>query len=319
MKFSDSSFMTARFKHSVSALMIFLFCINNACAQSYGCDFSSWTKPEINMTRLTCVIVGASSIYLGSMGALYYAWYKDKPMNSFHFHNDIKHWLQMDKGGHVVTSYYIGRLGYRALRFAEVSKKKSAWYGGSMGSVYLTTIELFDGFSPTWGASVGDLLANSLGSALFISQQLVWQEQRLCLKYSYHNTRYAAYRPDVLGAGFAERMIKDYNGISYWLSANINAFGWEEAPAWLNIAVGYSADGMTGGLGNVSEDPLGRPIPHFERKRQFLLSLDIDLTRIKTRSSTMNMIFELIGFIKVPFPTLELDSHKNFKFHPLYF
>lgn len=288
--------------------------------QAFGSviDSDTLSKP-INRTRLHFVIAGSSVAYFGTMGGLYFAWYKDQPLTAFHFHNDLNQWLQMDKGGHVVSSYYIGKLGYEALRFSGVSEKKAAWFGGSMGSIYLTTIEIFDGFSTAWGASVSDLAANSLGSALFISQQLIWQEQRILLKYSYHNTKYPAYRTDVLGKNLPERMLKDYNGISYWLSANLYSFGLKSLPPWLNVAVGYSADGMTGAFGNISGIHNGKPIPDFQRKRQFLLSLDVDLTRIETSSRTLNTILDLVGFIKIPFPALELDSHKNFKFHPLYF
>lgn len=287
---------------------------------SFGVTADSNSVPNpINRTRLNFVIAGASAAYVGTMGGLYFAWYKDEPLTAFHFHNDLNQWLQMDKGGHVVSSYFIGKLGYEALRFSGVEEKKAAWYGGCMGSMYLTTIEIFDGFSTAWGASVSDLAANSLGSAMFISQQLIWQEQRILLKYSYHNTRYPAYRPDVLGKNLPERMLKDYNGISYWLSANLHSFGWKKLPPWLNVAAGYSADGLTGAFVNISGNHNGKPIPDFVRRRQILLSLDVDLTRIETRSRTLNSLFDLVGFIKIPFPTLELDSDKNFKIHPLYF
>lgn len=314
--------MTTRFKFYISILIVIHLSINNLHIYAQVSEPDYQTNPitqEINRTRLTYTILGASSVYVGSMGGLYYAWYRDKPMSSFHLHNDARQWLQMDKGGHIVSSYYIGKLGYEALRFSGVDEKRSTWFGGFTGSVFLFTVEIFDGFSPEYGASISDFLANLLGSSIFISQQAAWHEQRILLKYSYHNTKYAAYRPEVLGSNLAEKMIKDYNGISYWLSINPNSFGWKQAPKWLNIALGYSADGMTGALGNINNDKLGNPIPDFNRRRQFLLSLDIDLTRIKTRSSAINSVFELLGFIKIPFPTLEFDSNKNFKFHPLYF
>ena len=47
-----------------------------------------------------------------------------------------------------------------------------------------------------------------------------------------------------------------------------------------------------------------------QRKRQFLLSLDVDLTRVKTKSKILNTVLHSFGFIKFPMPTLELSNGK---------
>jgi hypothetical protein len=274
---------------------------------------------EISVARLSGLVIGGSVAYMGSMGALYFAWYKNHPQTSFHFHDDLHDWLQMDKGGHLVSSYWMGLVGYEALRWSGVDKKAAIWYGGSIGSVYLATIEFFDGFSEEWGFSVSDFAANTLGSAMFISQQLIWDEQKVLLKYSYFPTKFAGYRPGTLGSNHIERMLKDYNGITYWVSVNLNAIGFSYLPPWLNIAAGYSATGLTGGSENIRGWHKGSYIPEYERTRQFLLSLDIDLTRIETRSHAMNLFLKTIGFIKIPFPAIGLDSNKKIGFHPLYF
>jgi hypothetical protein len=71
------------------------------------------------------------------------------------------------------------------------------------------------------GAS-GDIIANASGTALFVSQELLWKEQRITPKF--HTTQYAQYRPNVLGSSLAEQMLKDYNGQTYWLSVNLHSF-----------------------------------------------------------------------------------------------
>ncbi|MDZ7742923.1 MAG: hypothetical protein U5Q03_14615 [Bacteroidota bacterium] len=175
-------------------------------------------------------------------------------------------------------------------------------------------------FSKEWGASAGDLIANFAGSGLFIGQQLLWKEQRFTLKYSFHQTKYADYRPDLYGKNFFQQMIKDYNGQTYWLSANLKSF-WKESsflPDWLNLAVGYGVDGLTGAVENETVYD-GREFPVFERNRQFYFSLDADLTRIKTRSEFLKNLFKVIGFIKIPFPALEYNTKGEFQFHAFYF
>jgi len=275
---------------------------------------------SVNRKRLNTLIIGGSVVYAGTMVGLYQAWYKDYPQSSFHFTYDGNEWNGLDKLGHVTTSYWIGRISYHSLRWAGVKEKHAVWYGGSMGLLFLTTIEIMDGFSEEWGASVGDLVANTAGAGLFIGQQLLWKEQRFLLKFSYHPTEYAQYRPDVLGSSCIERVLKDYNGQTYWLSGNIHAFLKEESrfPRWFNVAVGYGASGMTGGSENATSYE-GENTPEFTRVRQYFLTLDVDLTRIRTRSKFLKGMFTILGFIKIPMPTLEYNSEGKLIFHYLYF
>ena len=203
--------------------------------------------------RLIGVSVTASALYAGTMIGLYQLWYADYPKSSFHFINDSGEWLYMDKIGHATSSYWIGRIGYESLRWSGVSKKKAIWYGGTWGLYILTSVEVFDGFSEEWGASGPDLAANTIGTGLFLSgSSLLWHNQPLSLKFSFHPTEYADYRPDLLGENFIQQMFKDYNGQTYWLSANIASFLPENSkfPKWLDVSFGYSAEGMLGAKSN---------------------------------------------------------------------
>lgn len=274
----------------------------------------------VNRQRLTGLLIGGSVAYGASVYGLYHLWYKDYDRSTFHWFNDNKEWMGVDKLGHVTTSYWLGTYGYNALRWAGVREKDATWYGGLVGLFYLTTVEVFDGFSAEWGASPGDIIANIAGAGLFIGQQIGWKEQRLLLKFSYHPTEYAEYRPDVLGNNPIESLVKDYNGQTYWLSGNISSFMRRDSnfPPWINISIGYGAKGMLGGESNPPEHN-GVPLPQFKRLPQFYLSLDADLTRIKTRSKVLKGIFTLLGFVKIPFPAIEFNAENRFKFHILYF
>ncbi|MEN8224931.1 MAG: DUF2279 domain-containing protein [Bacteroidota bacterium] len=274
----------------------------------------------LNRKRLNFLIIGGSAAYAGTMAGLYHLWYKDYAGSSFHFTNDNDEWMGLDKCGHFTTSYWIGRLGYHSLKWAGVKEKHAVWYGGTTGLFFLTTVEIFDGFSEGWGASVGDIFANVAGAGLFIGQQLLWEEQRISIKFSYHPTDYAQYRPDVLGSNHLERLIKDYNGQTFWLSGNIHSFLSQESrfPKWLNVAAGYGAKGMLGGSENPAEYE-GNALPECKRTPQIFLSLDVDLSRIPTRSKVLKGIFTVLGFIKIPLPTLEYNAEDNFQFHYLYF
>jgi hypothetical protein len=276
---------------------------------------------EINKKRLNAVIYGSIGAYAIAMTGLYFVWYKDNLAFPYHFINDGDYWLQVDKVGHATTAFTLSRYGYWSLRWANVPEKRAAGYGALMGFGAMTVIEIFDGFSSDYGASGWDIAANTLGTGLFLGQQLLWQEQRFTLKFSYHPTEYAKYAPEKLGETWYQRIVKDYNGHTYWLSANIESFIKKETkfPKWINIAVGYGADGMLAELTNPEYDSEGNPLPEFDRFRQYYLSLDIDWTRINANSKFLRFLFKGLSFVKLPFPTLEYNSKDKFVFHWLYF
>ncbi|WP_298879699.1 DUF2279 domain-containing protein [uncultured Polaribacter sp.] len=268
----------------------------------------------LNKKRRNSIIITESIMAGGALIALNQLWYKDYPRSSFHFKNDNNDWKQMDKIGHFMTSYYVGKIGMEVLDWAGVSKKNQLIYGATYGFAFLTAVEVLDGFSEEWGASPGDILANAAGPGLLIGQELLWQEQRITLKYSFHQTEFAKQRPNTLGENYLQQALKDYNGQTYWLSANIWSFNKESSfPKWLNIALGYGAEGMLYGNTNNTN-----PIPQ-EPYRQFYLSLDVDLTKIKTNSEFLKSIFSVVNFIKIPAPTLEINTKSGIKFHYLYF
>ena len=227
----------------------------------------------------------------------------------------------MDKAGHAGTAFYLSRFSYDAFRWTGLGSRRSAWYGSLAGFGFLSLIEVFDGFSAAWGASPGDIIANTSGTALFLGQQLLWDEQKILFKFSWFPSPYAKYRPDALGANLPEQFLKDYNGQTYWLSMNLRSClgEWTHSPSWLNLALGYSADGLLGGMSNPSTDKAGNPLPVFERRRQYLLSLDIDITRIKCRYKPVNFLLKSFGWVKIPFSALAYQEGKGFTFFPIYY
>ena len=270
----------------------------------------------LNKPRLNTVIITEAALGSAALIGLNQLWYSDYEQSKFHTINDNSEWLQMDKMGHVLTSYHVGRLGADVLNWAGTIRKDQLIYGATLGLTFLTFVEVFDGFSEEWGFSWGDMASNLAGTGLFVGQELLWEEQRITFKYSFHQTKYAPMRPERLGASFLEQTIKDYNGQTYWLSANIQSFTkGGKFPKWLNLAFGYGADGMLTGNEPASE----LEFPDQNRIRQYYLSLDIDLERIKTKSRVLKSVFSIINFIKIPAPTLEITNNGKVKFHYLYF
>jgi len=305
-----------RNKKVVFLLLLFWMIFQTGFAQNTA---DSFFKPSdsLDIKRQNTVIISEAVLATGTLIALNQAWYAEYPKSDFHFINDNAEWLQMDKAGHVFSSYHLGRFGAEMLQWSGANKKNQLLYGAGLGFAFLTAVEVLDGYSSEWGASLGDVVANASGTALYVSQELIWKEQRITPKFSFHTTKYAGYRPEVLGSSFTEQILKDYNGQTYWLSINLHSFAkGSKIPKWLNLALGYGADGMI--TGNKEDTP---PIltSNPKRFRQFYLSLDVDLTKIKTKSHFLKTIFSVLNTVKIPAPTIEFVHLNDIKYHLIYF
>jgi hypothetical protein len=297
-------------------LLLFWMIFQTGFAQNTA---DSFFKPSdsLDIKRQNTVIISEAVLATGTLIALNQAWYAEYPKSDFHFINDNAEWLQMDKAGHVFSSYHLGRFGAEMLQWSGANKKNQLLYGAGLGFAFLTAVEVLDGYSSEWGASLGDVVANASGTALYVSQELIWKEQRITPKFSFHTTKYAGYRPEVLGSSFTEQILKDYNGQTYWLSINLHSFAkGSKIPKWLNLALGYGADGMI--TGNKEDTP---PVltSNPKRFRQFYLSLDVDLTKIKTKSHFLKTVFSVLNTVKIPAPTIEFVHLNDIKYHLIYF
>lgn len=275
--------------------------------------------PEnLDKKKLNNVIITEVGAYAAGLSFLSFIWYEDLERVPFHYYNDNKGYLQMDKFGHAFSAYRQTYSSYYALRRAGLGKKKSLLYGGPAGLLFQTPIEIFDGIHEGWGFSWGDMIANSFGPILFVTQEALFDRQLVTMKFSYAPSPYPKYH-SILGETKLESFFLDYNGHTYWFSANLKGITNSKAlPPWLNLAIGYSANGVI----KEFENPAfyrGEPFPHLDRYRQYLLSLDIDFTQVKTNKKWLKKTFKLLNLIKIPFPTIEINRIDGLKARALYF
>ena len=188
-------------------------------------------------------------------------------------------------------------------------------------------IEVLDGFSEGWGWSWADFGANIIGSGALVAQELAWDEQRIKFKFSFHGKSYddpeLNQRSDNLfGKTIAERLLKDYNGQTYWASVNLRSFFKNSRlPEWLSLSVGYGSEGLFGGRENIGKDEEGNIIFNrldIPRYRQWFLAPDLDLARIKTNKKGWKLLLAALSVFKFPSPALEFSRGK-FRLRPLYF
>ena len=280
--------------------------------------FNDFLKPSdsLNLSRKNSIIISEAFIASISLIGLDQLWYSDFERSKFRTINDTNEWLQMDKLGHSYSAYQLSRVGANIMGWAGTDDKTRILNGTAISLGFLTAVEIFDGFSKEWGFSWSDMAANAAGTGFFVGQELLWKEQRILLKYSFHQTKFAKQRPDKLGNGLIEEMFKDYNGQTYWLSANLHSFFKnDKIPKWINLAFGYGAEGMLTG----HNETLDGQFPNQNRYRQFYISLDVDFSRIKTNSHILRTLFDVFNLIKVPFPTLSFNGQNGTKLHLIYF
>ena len=308
--------MNGRLIQSFIATAILLQCIcsNPTYGQMRLLPPSDTYRPD----RLKKVVLSESLIFVATSVGLYYLWYRKYPKSRFHFIRDGREWLQMDKIGHATTAYTISNMHYDLMRWSGVNDRSSINTSIITSLAYLSIIEIMDGFSKGWGFSGGDMLANLSGAALFAGQQYAWGEQRVSMKFSARLTPFAEQNPRLLGKNFASRIMKDYNGQTYWLSANIRSFlpGSSQFPPWVNLAVGYGGEGML--RANKSDQQFAMNMNHTTRYRQWYLAPDIDVSRINANKEWSTPLY-LTQFLKTPAPAIEWNSKRKFKLHPIHY
>ena len=298
------------------------------------------TPDSFNNTRFWVATGGTALVYTGTLIALNEAWYKDYPRSSFHFKDDWGEWENVDKMGHLFATYMYSKYMSGIARWTGIDENTADWIGVGSAMFFQTTVEVLDGFSEQWGFSWSDMAFNAIGAGMYIGQQKLWGEQRILVKWSSSPINYPDYtvtstdgeytmtlqqRVDQLyGTGFWERLLKDYNAQTVWASVNIYSFLREESkfPKWLNVAFGYGANNMFGGYENAWEynganyvlDPVD-----FPRYSQYYLTLDVDLSKIKTRSPFLRTLLDVLNVIKIPAPAVEFNKVDGVRFHAIKF
>lgn len=290
--------------------------------------------------RFWPVAAGGTVVYGAVSYGLYHAWYKQYALGGFRTFDDSREWMQMDKMGHLLTTYTEARLLYAGARWTGMSPAKSRLTAGLVASLLQGTVEVMDGLSANWGFSWSDIAANTAGMALFVVQDAYWQEQKFRLKLSANSRPYptlpvtavagngrsdlAARGRELYGVSYVERALKDYNTMTIWLSGNLRGLGaGPRCPQWLNLSLGYGAENLYGGFENAWTDEAGNQYlldaRLFPRYRQWYLSPDIDLSKIPVRKPWLRAVLGTLNFIKLPAPALSYSRVEGLRAHWIYF
>jgi hypothetical protein len=247
----------------------------------------------INKTKLA--IVGGTA--LGIMAGIHVyqtnGWWKDN-RRSFHFQEDLKYGLSVDKLGHFYGASVGTFIISRALRWADFSESSSLLWGAGVAALFQTYVEVQDGFS-TWGFDRVDFAANIGGAFYPVGQHYVPFLRNFDFKFSYQPSPLVNEGGGVGFQGQKHIMFDDYEGQTIWLGAKVNNLVPKSIeqywPDWLGLAVGYGA-----------RDILKNP------HSVYIIGLDYDMTEIIPDDTWfLKTLGQALNFIRFPAPAVRIS------------
>lgn len=297
----------------------FFFCLHFCFAQNSFKFIGGGPKNErpFNKKRFKSLAMMESGFYAAGMTGAYFLWYKNSLNGGFHSFNDSKEWLLMDKVGHFSSAFVWADLSSKAYYWTNMERNKANKIAALQSLFLMTSLEIFDGFSSSYGFSWTDMGFNVAGAGAFYLSKRFAYRISINPKFSFGESKFAQYRPEVLGKNFVQQTFKDYNGQTYWFSINLQriispSLSWGKIADCLSLSFGYGANGMTGGHENPLVNEQGIPIPEFERYRQYYLSLDFDFSKLTVKNRVLKGILNTLNIFKFPFPALEFARGKVF-------
>lgn len=254
------------------------------------------------------------TLYAGAIVGLYINqkqnWWSNE-RRSFHFQEDWVSALQVDKFGHAFGGYSSAYLMREGLLYSGLDDESAHIYGALFGLAYQTYVEAGDGFAMDWGFSPSDFYYDAIGAGYFLAQYYMPQLQNFTPKWQYIPSELVG-RPKI---DRPRTFLDDYNSTTFFMSIdvyNLLPAGYKKYwVPWLALAIGYGGDAI-----DFKPDPNGPPDQL--SKRRYVLSLDVNLTRlIPDGPPLLNWVRQCFNHIKVPTPSVEITS-SGAKFYMLY-
>ena len=279
--------------------------MNQATPLNDFAEIPAFTTSSINKQRMYLVSGFTGAWMVGSYVVHMEPWWSGEK-NGFRVKYDWWNntWLEVDKFGHFYSNIIMTEFVAASYEFAGVSRRKSLWIGALSSTILFTSFELTDAGFEDWGFSVPDYVANVLGAGYPILQDYVPLLQNFNFKLGYWPSEYynaedntkpgfINYDPYTYPSG-------DYDGMTYWLSANVNNLLPEGAqpywPDWLNLAVGYGA----------------RDLPQANdaiKIRELYFGFDYNLEALPVNNPMLRNALAFANAIHFPAPAIRIDEN----------
>ena len=273
-------------------------------------DYRSEDSVDIQSEIVPAKLAGVASLTLIAYGAAYgfvfeKGWWDENGGRGFHFENDFDYALNLDKFGHFAAGVILGESFYEGYRWAGASEFQSYLFAGLTALATHIAIDIKDGFAPTWGFSIFDVLSGGLGGFLPMAERYLPVFKYVDLKWSYwiNSNAYYNHEHGASGGVFTD----DYVNQTFWASFKPYRLLPESArkyyPSWLAIAVGLSID---------EKVFTGAPHP----RREVYIALDYDLEAFRPQSRFARFAVKMLNYFKLPAPTIQV--YPEFHWYLLY-
>ena len=272
-------------------------------------DYRSEDSADIKSEIEPAKVFGVASLTLIAYGAAYgfvfeKGWWDDERTH-FHFENDFDYALNLDKFGHFAAGVVLGEFFYEGYHWAGASEFQSYLFAGLSALATHIAIDVKDGFAPTWGFSIFDVLSGGLGGFLPMAERYVPLFKYIDLKWSYWINSNAYYDSNHAASGGV--FTDDYVNQTFWLSVKPYRLLPESVrkyyPSWLAIAVGLSID-----------EKVFTKEPH--PRREVYVALDYDLEAFRPQSRFARFAIKMLNYFKLPAPTIQV--YPEFHWYLLY-
>lgn len=249
---------------------------------------------HVNGGRLafTCGTLGA--VFIGAHVYQKKAWWQTGH-EPFRFQNDWEYAGNIDKIGHAFAAYTEARLARSVLEWCGLDERGSNFYAPLSAFLYQTYVEIEDGFNRNYGFSPGDEIANIAGASLACAQNAYPPLRNVGLKFSYYPSR--RYLDDLSNGG-SRVFIDDYDGTIFWITANPHGILPEEyigpVPEWLGLSLGFAI----------------HHVDSYRFERSYYLTLDYQLSRIRTESGLLRALLGTLDMFHLPAPGIAVEGGK---------
>ena len=251
---------------------------------------------SINYTRLSIVCGTVATAILVTHLYQQSGWWADN-RTPFHFLEDLKYGLNVDKFGHIYAGSMLAFIGRRSLEWANVPEKPALFFGSGASLLFQTYVEIEDGYS-AWGFDRVDFASDVAGAAWPIAQYYIPPLQNIDLKLSYHTSDLLGNPGGIGFKGQKHLIIDDYEGQTLWVSVKVhNMLPEAVKPYWpdfLCLALGYGAR------------DIANPSPY----RVYFLALDLDMAKIiPPKTSFLKTLGEALNLIHMPLPAIQVSPY----------
>lgn len=223
------------------------------------------------------------------------AWWKDQ-RGPFHFADDWEYAMFADKLGHFFDGAFVQTLYQGAFEWAGFRKTTSVWIGAGFSILYMTDIEIEDGFATTWGFSPGDQLFNVAGAMYPVAQHYFEPLKNYNMKWSYYPSE------ELTSGNKHGAFLDDYNGQTYWLTVDVHNLLPKKAkkfwPQVIDIVFGYGVEHYT----------------DFDKRYQnWYFGFDLNWEKIIPGDSSFMLWFKnvLNHFRFFPLPVMRFNMHQT--------